>query len=238
MPANGADLRRADGDRLEPTTNGGVKGRVTIASNNNVLIANNINPVTSGTDVLGLIAANEMIVAKWCPTNLSWTAATISEHGEWRSRVRHSGMGHGTMNFKGSTASYGGMYNGSRTAGYMTSSARPRNYEYDETLLYLQPPWFPTIGDSLTVLHVPRAARLARRVSRGRRGCRRTIVDRSDGASLRTAYGWGSGELDLGVEQAQLRRRVVGAGAERRGDGHEQVERFGTRSRAACRSPR
>ena len=27
-----------------------------------------------------------------------------------------------------------------------------RDYEYDETLLYLQPPWFPTIGDSLTML--------------------------------------------------------------------------------------
>ena len=27
-----------------------------------------------------------------------------------------------------------------------------RVYEYDETLLYLQPPWFPTLGDSLTML--------------------------------------------------------------------------------------
>ena len=71
--------------------------------------------------MLGLIAANEMIVAKWCPSNLNWTAATISEHGMWRSAVpvrqgRDGNYLHGTMTFKGSTATYGGIYNGNRTA--------------------------------------------------------------------------------------------------------------------------
>jgi len=159
VPANGAIYVAQNAIVANAPTAGGVAGRVTVASNNNVIIAGNINPVTSGTDVLGLIAANEMIVAKWCPFNLTWTAATISEHGMWRSAVdspdqdpvTHANL-HGTMTFKGSTASYGGVYNNNRTAGYMNMFGTARNYEYDETLLYLQPPWFPTIGDSLTML--------------------------------------------------------------------------------------
>ena len=91
VPANGAVYVGQTAIVSNQTTNGGVRGRVTIASNNNVLVANNVNPVTSGTDVLGLIAANEMIVTKWCPTNLTWTAATISEHGMFRSASDDSG---------------------------------------------------------------------------------------------------------------------------------------------------
>ena len=81
--------------------------------------------------MLGLIAANEMIVAKWCPFNLTWTAATISEHGMWRSAVHEPGRTppgsylHGTMTFTGSTATYGGSYNGS-DGGYMSMFDTPR----------------------------------------------------------------------------------------------------------------
>jgi hypothetical protein len=141
VPANGAIYVAQSAIVSNATTNGGVKGRVTVASNNNVVNADNINPVTSGTDVLGLVAANEMIVAQWCPTNLTWTAATISENGQWRSASNDGS--HGTMTFTGSTATYGG--------GSMTMF-QTRLYQFDPTLLYLQPPWFPTIGDSLTTL--------------------------------------------------------------------------------------
>jgi hypothetical protein len=50
---------------------------------------------------------------------------------------------HGTMTFKGSTATALG--------GFM-SMFNTRNYLYDDTLLYLQPPWFPTIDYAYTVL--------------------------------------------------------------------------------------
>ena len=56
------------------------------------------------------------------------------------------------MTFTGSTATYGGTYNGTTSGGYMSMFNTARVYEYDETLLYLQPPWFPTLGDSLTML--------------------------------------------------------------------------------------
>jgi hypothetical protein len=62
------------------------------------------------------------------------------------------------MTFTGSTATYGGTYcpsSGgacSTSGGFMSMFATARVYQYDETLLYLQPPWFPTLGDSLTTL--------------------------------------------------------------------------------------
>jgi hypothetical protein len=161
VPANGAVYVGQTAIVSNKTTNGGVKGRVTVASNNNIVIANNVNPVTPGTDVLGLIGANEMIVAKWTPYNLTWRAATISEHGMWRSAVPDPDKDasgnylHGTMTFIGSTATYGGTFCNPgcvTSGGYMSMFGVARNYEYDETLLYLQPPWFPTLGDSLTML--------------------------------------------------------------------------------------
>ena len=32
------------------------------------------------------------------------------------------------------------------------SMFRTRVYQYDDSLLYLQPPWFPTVEDAYTVL--------------------------------------------------------------------------------------
>jgi hypothetical protein len=121
---------------------GQVKGRVTVASNDRVVIADNINPVTPGTDVVGLISKNDMIVAQWVPLNLTWRAATLAQSGSWRSWTGFPTT-HGTMTFTGSTVTYAG--------GYMSMFA-VRVYNYDSTLLYLQPPWFPTIEDAYTVL--------------------------------------------------------------------------------------
>ena len=47
------------------------------------------------------------------------------------------------MTFMGSTAT---------AQGGQMSMFDTRNYNYDDSLLYLQPPWFPTIGDAYTVL--------------------------------------------------------------------------------------
>jgi Tfp pilus assembly protein PilX len=120
---------------------GVVNGRVTVASNDNVVIADDISYASSGDDVLGLVARNEMIVAEWTPYNLSWRAGTIVSGGQWRS-WSYSGS-HGTMVFSGSTATnLGGFMNMFQT----------RIYDYDSTLLYLPPPWFPTVEDAYTVI--------------------------------------------------------------------------------------
>ncbi len=120
---------------------GQVNGRVTVASNNDVVVGNNISYVLSGDDVLGLVAASDVIVAAWTPTNLSWRAATLAQSGAWRSWT--SSQTHGTMTFTGSTTTYQG--------GYM-SMFSTRVYQYDATLAYLQPPWFPTVEDAYTIL--------------------------------------------------------------------------------------
>jgi hypothetical protein len=149
VPSNGAVYVAQSAIVSNATSAGGVKGRVTVASNYNIYVAGDINPVTSGTDVLGLVAANEMIIPYWVPHDLTWTAATMSENGKWKSYndecygIPPASCPHGTMTFKGSTATYGG--------GSMSMFAK-RDYDYDPTLLYLQPPWFPVLNDSLTTL--------------------------------------------------------------------------------------
>ena len=92
-------------------------------------------------NVLGPVSMNDMIVAQWTPTNLSWRAATIAQSGSWRSWSTNGS--HNRMVFNGSTAT--------NLGGYMTMF-RQRSYDYDATLLYLAPPWFPTVEDAYTVL--------------------------------------------------------------------------------------
>ena len=118
-----------------------VKGQVTVASNDDLVIADNISYVTKGVDVLGLIAKNDMLVAAYVPYNLSWSAATVAQNGKWRSYEDSTSKG--TMTFTGSTATNGG--------GSMGMFSY-RNYIYDSNLLYLQPPYFPLILDTYTIV--------------------------------------------------------------------------------------
>ena len=122
---------------------GQINGRVTVGSNGNVVIADNISYIQAGDDVLGLVAANDMFVAQYVPYDLSWRAGTIAQTGQWRSWSNDGS--HGTMTFTGSTATAGG--------GSM-SLFRTRNYVYDQTLYYLPPPWFPTVDGAYTTLLV------------------------------------------------------------------------------------
>lgn len=139
VPTNGAIYAVQTAIISTSTTASSIKGRVTVASNNDVVVGNNITYVLGGDDVLGLVATNNILVAQWCPNNLTWWAATIAETGQFKSYVNDGS--HGTMNFYGSTATYGG--------GSM-SMFTTRNYNYDSNLLFLVPPWFPKVGDAYT----------------------------------------------------------------------------------------
>lgn len=136
VPSNGAIFA---GQSI--VVSGVVKGRVTIASNGDVVIGGDISYAVAGTDVLGLIARQEMIVARWVPYNLAWSAATIAQTGRWRSYVTDGS--HGTMTFTGSTAT--------NLGGFMNMFVT-RNYLYDPNLTYLQPPYFPVLEEAYTVL--------------------------------------------------------------------------------------
>ena len=52
------------------------------------------------------------------------------------------------MTFYGSSALYGG----SSGPILMTNLFQARNYNYDNNLAYLPPPWFPHLGNAFTIL--------------------------------------------------------------------------------------
>jgi type II secretory pathway pseudopilin PulG len=128
-----------------------VGGRVTVASAGNIVIGDDIGYVASGTDVLGLMAQNNVLVASWVGNSLTWRAAALAENGCWSEpqpgcdgqSTPSDGSHSGTMTFTGASATYSG--------GAMSMFAN-RSYNYDTTLAYLQPPWFPTLPQAYTIL--------------------------------------------------------------------------------------
>jgi hypothetical protein len=135
VPSNGAIYTEHTA-----VVSGTVSGRVTVGSNDNVVVADNLGPAVAGTDVLGLAALNDLWVAAWAPYNVDWTAAVLVQNNTWHAAGPNGS--HGTMNFWGSSAT--------QTGGGFTAFGT-RNYNYDQTLLYLPPPWFPVIDDTYTV---------------------------------------------------------------------------------------
>jgi hypothetical protein len=128
-----------------PTITGNcVKGRVTVASAQDIVVGDDIDYVAPGTDVLGLIAQNNVWVASWVGSSLSWRAAALAENGVWSQPSGVSNNSHsGTMTYTGSTATY---------LGGAMSMFVTRVYNYDTNLQYLQPPWYPTIDSAYTIL--------------------------------------------------------------------------------------
>jgi hypothetical protein len=149
LPANGAIYA------AQPViVSGIVNGRVTVGSAVDIYPGNNLSYAQSGDDVLGLVASHSVIVPQWAPTNLSWRAATIAQSGTFRSygfdgqlgvsETEYVGNGaRVSMTFTGSTATYGGGSMG---------LFQTRVYQYDSSLLYLPPPWFPTLQDAYTIV--------------------------------------------------------------------------------------
>lgn len=133
VPANGAIF-------VETTAivSGVVNGRVTVAANGDIVVPADISYVQDGDDVLGLIGKNNVYMASWSPNTLTWRAGTIAQNGEWRS-YSCSPTVKTTLTFTGSTAT---------DDGGCASNFSTRNYNYDSTLEYLPPPWFPALDDA------------------------------------------------------------------------------------------
>jgi hypothetical protein len=121
-----------------------VNGRVTVASPNNLYVGGNISYGTSGDDSLGLLAGDDLIIARYAPDTVSFRAATLAQSGQWHTWSSFDlpdAYPHTTMTFTGSQ----GMANG----GYASMYAN-RAYNYDPTLQYTRPPLFPTIDGTWT----------------------------------------------------------------------------------------
>lgn len=135
VPTNGAIY-----SEKPVVVSGVVDGRVTIASNEDVIVGADISYENAGDDVLGLIGKDEIIIAKYAPATLNWRAAVIAQNGarhSWDSTGSHT-----LANHTGSTASKGQPY---------MDMFFTRNYFYDPPLQYLPPPWFPVLDEAYTV---------------------------------------------------------------------------------------
>ncbi len=135
VPSNGAIY-----SEKTVIVSGTVKGRVTVASYDNIVIANNISYVTLGQDVLGLVAKNDVIIAQYTPNTMSWMASVLAQSGTWKTWSQDGS--HNTMTFTGSSAT---------NLGGSLTMFQTRIYGYAPELQYLSPPWFPNIGDAYTV---------------------------------------------------------------------------------------
>jgi len=142
-PPNGAIYAYQDVIVRDAPTGGGVKGRFTVASNDDIIVADNIHFVTSGQDVLGLVAKNNVYIAKYTPDPLTWSAGVIAQTGTWRARDWSSPL-KSLMTFRGMSATADG--------GSFAGMFATRDYGYDDSFLWLPPPWFPVVEDAYTVL--------------------------------------------------------------------------------------
>jgi hypothetical protein len=138
VPANGAIYAVQDA-----IVQGNVKGRVTVASNDDIIVANDISFVTSGQDVLGLVAKNYVWIARYVPDPFTWSAGVIAQTKTWNARSWF-GTAKSLMTFRGMAATADG--------GGFSQMFQNRDYGYDESFLWLPPPWFPVVEDAYTVL--------------------------------------------------------------------------------------
>ncbi len=117
-----------------------VNGQVTVASQSNLYVGGNISYASGTSSVLGLIAADNLIISQYAPQNLTWRAATLAQSGEWMTDT--STTTHSSMTFTGSIATDDGGY---------ASMFGTRTYNYDTALQTLRPPLFPVIENSWAV---------------------------------------------------------------------------------------
>jgi hypothetical protein len=140
---------------------GVVHGRVTIASAGHLVYAGDLTYVADGVDVVGLEAQGTIYIAQWAVDangNITIYGAQLALNGPWSADPRcgspsycHSACRIGsncTMNFYGSSALYG--QPGSAIS--MSGMFNTRNYNYDSNLIFLPPPFFPSLGNAFTIL--------------------------------------------------------------------------------------
>jgi hypothetical protein len=122
---------------------GSVNGRITVVTNQKFIVEGATSYVDPRDDTLGLIARDQLVIARYAPDVLTWYASVIVQGDTWKTSPGASQKPVGsTMNFYGSATT--------NLGGDMTMY-RTRNYNYDPNLQYLQPPYFPVLEDAYTI---------------------------------------------------------------------------------------
>ena len=145
VPSNGAIYSAVD-----VIVSGTVHGRVTVATSADIVFGGNTTYATNGSDVLGVEAQGSIYIAQWAVVGSSLTlyAAELALNGPFTADPKFTGSVTATLNFYGSTAAYGQPTG----AIVMSNLFSVRNYNYDTNLKFLQPPYFPSLGNSFTIL--------------------------------------------------------------------------------------
>jgi len=157
VPTNGAIY-----SEVSVIVQGTVKGRVTVATPNRVIIGGNLlyqgdvgfDSPSYGQNVLGLEAMNEVVVPCWITGDLDWRAALLSENQTWGAWGNGFAAGGGSCSTSGVTGNRM-RHRGSATldhGGSFSSWFDNRDYLYDDSLQYLAPPWFPTLDPSYKIM--------------------------------------------------------------------------------------
>jgi hypothetical protein len=143
---------------------GVVNGTVTVATPGDVLYGGNLTYTQNGADVIGVQAGGTIYIPRWAPDangDITIYGAQYSTGGPWEADPDspctsspsscHAVCSTGskcTMNFYGSSALEG------QSSGAITMSTmfNTRNYNYDANLLFLPPPFWPSLGNAFTIL--------------------------------------------------------------------------------------
>lgn len=147
IPANGAVFV----DQGNLTVSGTMHGQATLGASNNVVIASSVVYATdprvdsSSTDVLGLVAEQNVVVSSSAPTNVSIHASVMGINSSFGVENYWVGPAKGTLSVLGGIIQTRrgavGTFNGSTGA---KVSGYTKDYQYDTRLSSLSPPFYPT----------------------------------------------------------------------------------------------
>lgn len=118
-----------------------VDGRVTIATSGSAYVGGDVAYELEGDDVLGLLAADEVILTEYTPRNLSLRAATVAQSGLFRTSRPNSDGRHDDLLFQGSLVA---------AQGFDVGMFRDPVIDWDPALATLRPPYYPIIPGSWT----------------------------------------------------------------------------------------
>ncbi|HJX49107.1 MAG TPA: pilus assembly PilX N-terminal domain-containing protein [Gaiellaceae bacterium] len=154
-------------DGPDVIVSGVVNGTLAVATPGDIVYGGNLTYTQNGADVIGLEAGGTIYIARWAPDangDITIYGAQFALGGPWTADPK-SPCGSGspqtngchavcstitkcTMNFYGSSA-LEGVSGGSIS---MSAMFNTRNYNYDPNLLFLPPPFWPSLGNSFTIL--------------------------------------------------------------------------------------
>lgn len=155
LPANGALF--VEGGDL--TVSGTLNGRLTMGTNRNLVVANNItyadDPRTDdleSDDILGLIAERDVVISRNAPNDVEVDATVMALGNSFIVENWWAGSPKGTLTVYGGIIQRErgpvGTFNpssGQKVTGYS------KDYNYDSRLITAPPPFYPTTGDYVSL---------------------------------------------------------------------------------------